>query len=372
MLFDGPKVIQLIRFLEIQTQVSRLVANLGTIFESHQRFSKKKQFMSRTKPQSLWRSQQRLCNWNLREDQLYSFLNNFSRHVNSFSIPDSLCFLLKMANTANAFMSTGSQSKPPTLIKEEYPQWKVRMVSFLEGIHPRICEFLYNPPYVPTNLIPRVPATETTPEIPEHLESKDVANWSEEDKIMVDLGHKCKRLLIMAIPHDIFKSVDHCYLSKDIWAELERKIEGGRKTLKNNRVVCINEYHTFKALEGESLSDTYSRFNSLISNCKRYGIMRSPEDNNSVFLGILGQEWIHLTMSMRTTMDLEGWTLADVFGSLKSQENQVMQMKRSYRGPLALVAGEGTEIKWEEKQKEKEKKKKKKVLIAESEESSED
>ncbi|KAJ9544260.1 hypothetical protein OSB04_023967 [Centaurea solstitialis] len=281
-------------------------------------------------------------------------------------------FLLKMANTANAFMSTGSQSKPPTLIKEEYPQWKVMMVNFLERIHPRICEFLYNPPYVPMTLIPRVPATETTPEIPEHLEPKEVGNWSEEDKIMVDLGHKCKRLLIRAIPHDIFKSVDHYYLSKDIWAKLERQIEGGRKTLKNNRVVCINEYHTFKALEGESLSDTYSRFNTLISNCKSYGIVRSPEDNNSIFLGSLGQEWIHLTMSMRTTLDLEGWSLADVFGSLKSQENQVMQMKRSYEGPLALVTGEGTEIKREEKKEEKEKKKKKKVLIAESEESSEE
>ncbi|KAJ9546665.1 hypothetical protein OSB04_019208 [Centaurea solstitialis] len=168
-----------------------------------------------------------------------------------------------MANTANSFMSSGSQSKPPTLVKEEYPQWKVRMVSFLERIDPRICEFLYNPPYVPMNLIPRVPATKTTPEIPKHLEPKEVTNWSEEDKIMYDLGHKCKRLLIIAIPHDIFKSVDHCYMSKDIWAELERKIEGGRKTLKNNRAVCINEYHTFKALEGESLSDTYSRFNML-------------------------------------------------------------------------------------------------------------
>ncbi|KAJ9546671.1 hypothetical protein OSB04_019214, partial [Centaurea solstitialis] len=83
-----------------------------------------------------------------------------------------------------------------------------------------------------------------------------------------------------------------------------------------------------------------------------------PEDNNSVFLGSLGPEWIHLTMSMRTTLDLEGWTLSDVFGSLKSQENQVMQMKRR----------EGLE----KKKDEKEKKKKKKVLVVESEDSSED
>src|SRR5581483_913513 len=130
-----------------------------------------------------------------------------------------------MANTANAFMSTGSQTKPPTLVKEEYPQWKVRMVNFLEGIHPRMCEFLYNPPYVPMNLIPRVAATGTTPEIPEHLEPKGIANWSDEDKILVELGNKCKRPLIMALPHEIFQSMDHYFLSMDIWAELEKQIE---------------------------------------------------------------------------------------------------------------------------------------------------
>ncbi|KAJ9561843.1 hypothetical protein OSB04_007003 [Centaurea solstitialis] len=144
------------------------------------------------------------------------------------------------------------------------------------------------------------------------------------------------------------------------------------KTLKNNRAFCINEYHTFKALDGESLSNTYSKFNTLISNCKRYEIVRSTEDNNYVFLMRMGPEWIHLTMSMRTTLDLEGWSLADVFGSQKGQNNQVMHMRRSYGEPLALVAGEGSQKKKEEKKEEKEKKKKKKVLVVESEESSED
>ncbi|KAJ9561844.1 hypothetical protein OSB04_007004 [Centaurea solstitialis] len=65
-----------------------------------------------------------------------------SLYSSSFHLSFTLFFFFfEMANTANAFMRTGSQSKPPTLIREEYPQWKVRMVNFLEGIHPRICEF---------------------------------------------------------------------------------------------------------------------------------------------------------------------------------------------------------------------------------------
>ncbi|KAJ9544203.1 hypothetical protein OSB04_023910 [Centaurea solstitialis] len=191
----------------------------------------------------------------------------------------------------------------------------------------------------------RVPATRTTPEFPEHYEPKVVSNWSEDDKIMVELGNKCKRFLIMAIPHDIFKNIDHCYLSKDIRAELERKIEGGKKTLKNNQAFCIDEYHTFKAKEGESMSDTYSRFNTLISNFRRYGVIRSLEDNNSLFLTSLGPEWMHLTMSMKATLDLVAWTLVDLFGSLKSQELQNIDGggdRREYGGSKRKSLTEGS------------------------------
>ena len=61
----------------------------------------------------------------------------------------------------------GSQSKPPTLLRDEYPQWKIRMVSFLERVDPGLTEFLQNPPYVPTIIVPRVPSTTTTTEVPE-------------------------------------------------------------------------------------------------------------------------------------------------------------------------------------------------------------
>ncbi|KAJ9547500.1 hypothetical protein OSB04_020043 [Centaurea solstitialis] len=76
--------------------------------------------------------------------------------------------------------------------------------------------------------------------------------------------------------------------------------------------MCINEYHEFKAKEGETLKDTYSRFNILISKCKRSGVIRSNEDNNMLFLKSLGAEWMHLTMSMRATLDLESLSLADM------------------------------------------------------------
>ncbi|KAJ9538240.1 hypothetical protein OSB04_030973 [Centaurea solstitialis] len=131
-------------------------------------------------------------------------------------------------------------------------------------------------------------------------------------------------------------------------------------TLKNNRTMCISEYHEFKAKEGESLKDTYSRFNILINKCKRSGVIRTNEDNNMLFLKSLGTEWLHLTMSMRTNLDLEIMSLADLYGSLASLEPQVLQLKSSIGGPLALMAESGKGK--GEKRVTEEKKKKKKTL----------
>ncbi|KAJ9561186.1 hypothetical protein OSB04_006346 [Centaurea solstitialis] len=50
-----------------------------------------------------------------------------------------------------------------------------------------------------------------------------------------ELSEKCKRLLIMAIRNDIFESLDSCETSKELWVELQKQLEGGAKTLKNNR-----------------------------------------------------------------------------------------------------------------------------------------
>ena len=129
----------------------------------------------------------------------------------------------------------GSQSKPPTLQRDEYPQWKIRMISFLEGVQNDLPQYLHNPPFVPTVVVPRVPATATTEEVPEQIKPKKKEELSPEDWEKHELAAKCKRLLIMAIPNDIFELLDACETSKDLWAELQRQLEGGAKQLRNNR-----------------------------------------------------------------------------------------------------------------------------------------
>ena len=87
-----------------------------------------------------------------------------------------------MANTLNTnFFNMASQSKP---------QWKIRMASFLEGVDPGLTEFLHNPPYIPTIVVPSVPATATIVEAPEQIRPKDEKDWSPQERLRHDLAEK--------------------------------------------------------------------------------------------------------------------------------------------------------------------------------------
>ena len=46
------------------------------------------------------------------------------------------------------------------------------MISFLEGVQKDLPQYLHNPPFVQTVVIPRVPATTTTEEVPEQIKPK--------------------------------------------------------------------------------------------------------------------------------------------------------------------------------------------------------
>ncbi|KAJ9544897.1 hypothetical protein OSB04_024604 [Centaurea solstitialis] len=138
------------------------------------------------------------------------------RHLNVQFYYDRTCIKLDRV--------IGSQSKPPILNRDEFQQWKIRMVNFLEGNHPRIAEFLHT-----------------------------VSSWDDDEKEIAGLAAKCKRLLIMALPNEIFESLDHCNTSMELWLEIQRQIEEGVKTVKNNRTQYVSTNTMSSRLKKEKL-----------------------------------------------------------------------------------------------------------------------
>ncbi|KAI3667434.1 hypothetical protein L6452_42491 [Arctium lappa] len=175
-------------------------------------------------------------------------------------------------------------------------------------------------------LVPRVPATADTDEIPAYYEKK-TTNFTDEETNMMDNDSKAVRLLIMAIPNDIFQELDSCKTAKEIWDQ-------------------------------------------------KFGVIRTKEENKVLFLKSLNEEWSQLSMSIQANQNLESWSLTDIYGTLVAHEKEVMKQKSklSLGGPLALVSKQiSKENNCEESQKCLEtKRRSKKVLMAEENHSDSD
>ena len=90
------------------------------------------------------------------------------------------------------------------------------MELFLAGADPQIPYFLENGPYVPSTLVHGAPATATIVVVTERTIMKEVHQWGEEDKRLVNIDTKERSLLSMSLPDDVFHSVCHLRLDKDI------------------------------------------------------------------------------------------------------------------------------------------------------------
>ena len=82
-----------------------------------------------------------------------------------------------------------------------------------------------NGPYIPTTLVVAVPATATTGAIPERTIVKNVTQWTDEDKRLVNIDTKARSLLSMSMSDDVFHSVCHLKTLKEIWDTLRIQYE---------------------------------------------------------------------------------------------------------------------------------------------------
>ena len=115
-----------------------------------------------------------------------------------------------------------------------------------------------NGPYVPSTLVYSVPATATAAEIPERTIVKEVHQWTDENKRLVNIDTKARSLIYMSLPDDLFHSV--CYLRsvEDIWNTLCIQYEGITGLLESRKINLVRQYEKFISLKGETFSSSSS------------------------------------------------------------------------------------------------------------------
>ncbi|KAJ9566213.1 hypothetical protein OSB04_002179 [Centaurea solstitialis] len=182
-----------------------------------------------------------------------------------------------MANPPkDTYFESGSLAKRPIFSADNFPLWKSRMELFLSGSDPQIPDFLEYGPYVTTSIVPAVAAaTTTTPAAPERTFVKQVSNWTDEEKHLVNVDTKARSLIAMSLPDEVFYSISKLKTAKEIWDTLCIQYEGVDALIESRKIHLIRQYEKFIAAKGETLAQTHQRFNCLLIDLKTYDIVYS-------------------------------------------------------------------------------------------------
>ncbi|KAJ9539054.1 hypothetical protein OSB04_031787 [Centaurea solstitialis] len=267
----------------------------------------------------------------------FVYLQKFGRNL-----PVSVNFRSCSSSTkmSRDLLSMGSKSKPPVLQIGEYPQWRVRMIQFLNNIDKTLMTSIQEGPLKPFIDIPGTPETATTPAIEPRRVYKLFRHYNELEKIRAEIDDKALTFLTMAIPNDLFNRVDSRKTAKELWDELEKQFQGTERSIQAKLNQAIGAYEGFKALEGETLADSYSRFNIILNDLRRNGMHKSTSETNFKFLKNLNSEWDHYSVNLQMNKNLAEEDLHDLYSILSQHEVKVKDIvtkQKSISNSLALL-----------------------------------
>ncbi|KAJ9567001.1 hypothetical protein OSB04_002967 [Centaurea solstitialis] len=231
------------------------------------------------------------------------------------------------------YFETGSLGKPP------------RKELFLSGADPQIPYFLEHGPYVPTQTVLGVPATDNEPVIPPREMEKRIPNWLDEDRRLVSINTKARSLISMSLPDDVFHSICHLKTATEIWNTLCVQYEGTAVLMESRKIFLVRRYESFIHLKDETLSQTHQRFNCLQIDLKTIGTVYSNSKVITKFMESLPEYWETYTTCLTMSKDIKTLTLSELYGILLNREQQkkltknlIRDTKEAKSTSLALVS----------------------------------
>ncbi|XP_076930321.1 uncharacterized protein LOC143595068 [Bidens hawaiensis] len=204
---------------------------------------------------------------------------------------------------------------PPPRITNKFVMWKLRFKMYLYQIDYVLWISIEDGPYVPMTDNGGVAVP------------KEPSDYSDEDVKRMNVDRKAYALLTMALPNDIFRGLSHCKSAKELWDGVCERYEEIPEVLEKRKNLLIKQYEEFGYISGESMTQQFERFVSLVSElktCYKYydhGILLDK------FMRSLPSCWRMHTTVMTNNKDFERMKLVQLLGHLKTYELEVNQGK---------------------------------------------
>ncbi|GJU11732.1 retrovirus-related pol polyprotein from transposon TNT 1-94 [Tanacetum coccineum] len=195
----------------------------------------------------------------------------------------------------------------PVLEVENFTNWKKRFMCHIIGIEPQFENIIKNGPFIPMIAGQRKPENQLT----------------RDERKAANLDQRLKSLIMFVLLDDQMNSVINFLTAKLTWDDLILYHEGPFD-VKESRVMDLKLcYNTFKFKEGESLTQTFTRYKALMNELVNDGIKLSKLEINTGFINGLPKKWLSFCQSLRNTNNVKDSELASLFGKLKYEENLI-------------------------------------------------
>nr|GEY64828.1 retrovirus-related Pol polyprotein from transposon TNT 1-94 [Tanacetum cinerariifolium] len=125
------------------------------------------------------------------------------------------------------------------------------------------------------------------------------SQWTPDEKRVVVQDQRLKSILMSCLPDDIMEFVISCVSAKETWTDLVRSFEGPSDT-KENRIMDMKlECQTFRAKFIESLSQTYTRYKTMLNELANDGVNLFKHEINVGFVNSLPEKWLTFSRGLR-------------------------------------------------------------------------
>nr|GEY50246.1 retrovirus-related Pol polyprotein from transposon TNT 1-94 [Tanacetum cinerariifolium] len=128
-------------------------------------------------------------------------------------------------------------------------------------------------------------------------DAKHESQWTFNERRVVVQDQLLKSIIMSCLPDDIMESIISCVSTKEIWTDLVHNFEGPLETKENIIMDLKLEYQTFRTKSDESLSQTYTRYKTLLNELANDGVNLSKHEIYDYAL-ILRQDY-DVTSSLR-------------------------------------------------------------------------
>ncbi|GKA30250.1 hypothetical protein Tco_0716555 [Tanacetum coccineum] len=164
----------------------------------------------------------------------------------------------------------------PILEVENFTNWKKIFMCHIIGIEPQFKSIIKNGPFIPMT------AGQRNPE----------GQWTADERKAANLDQRLKSLIMSVLLDDQMNSVINCLIAKSTWDDLILYHEGP-SDVKESRVMDLKlGYNTFKFKEGETLTQTFTRYKALMNELVNDGIKLSKLEINTGFINSYHTEWL--------------------------------------------------------------------------------